>query len=59
MAIIRKTMEEIEKTMTPERIEQETENARRIGFVYDEECPPRTEDELKRFHRVAPKQTAV
>ena len=52
MAIIRMTLEEIEKMMTPERIAEEAERAEKMPFVYDPDCPPLTEDQLKRFRRV-------
>ena len=58
MAIVRMTMEEIKKIMTPERIKQETEEAKRHPITFDPECPPMTEERLKNFHRVHPRHKA-
>ena len=46
MAIVRMTLEEAKKIMTPERRRQETEEMNRHPIVYDEDCPPMTEDRL-------------
>lgn len=54
MAMIRMTSEEIDAIMTPERIKEETQRAERMPFVYDPDCPPSTEEHLRRFHRVNP-----
>ena len=43
---------------TPEQIE-EIERAAKMPFVYDEDCPPLTEEQLKRFRRVNPPATIV
>lgn len=56
MAMIRMTSEEIDAIMTPERVREETERARKMPFVYDPDCPPSTEEDLKRFHRVKPRK---
>ena len=58
MAMVTMTMEEAKKIMTPERRRREIEEARKLPFVYDPECPPLTEEQLKRFHRVTPRHTA-
>ena len=55
MAMVRMTLEEAEKIMTPERRKREIEEARKLPFVYDPECPPMTEEQLKRFHRAKPR----
>ena len=31
---------------------KELEEAKKLPFVYDEDCPPQTEEELKQFRRV-------
>ncbi len=31
---------------------EELDRAKRMPFVYDEDCPPQTDEELKRFRRV-------
>ena len=46
MAIVRMTLEEAKKIMTPERRRRETEEMNRHPIVYDEDCPPMTEDRL-------------
>ena len=53
MAIVRMTSEEIKKIMTPERIAEEREMMKHAKFVYDPECPPCSEEKLKRFRRVS------
>lgn len=57
MAIVKMTLEEAKKIMTPEKIEREIEEAKKLPFVYDPDCPPLTEEQLKKFKRV--KKTAV
>ncbi|MBR1552803.1 MAG: hypothetical protein IJ631_02175 [Schwartzia sp.] len=59
MAIVTMTREEIDKIMTPERRKRETEEMNRHPIVYDEDCPPMTEERLQRFHRVAPLPSAA
>ena len=54
MAIVRMTLEEAKKIMTPERIKRETEEMNSHPIVYDEDCPPLTEERLKQFHPVKP-----
>ena len=49
MAIVRMTMEEIRKEMTPERMALEAERLRNHVDEYDPENPPLTGEELKRF----------
>ena len=56
MTLIRMTSEEIDAIMTPERIKEETERASKMPFVYDPDCPPSTDEDLKRFHRVNPRK---
>ncbi|MBR2215544.1 MAG: hypothetical protein IJ849_07285 [Selenomonadaceae bacterium] len=51
MAMIRMTKEEIDAYMTSERMREEEERARNMPFVYDEDCPPQTDEQLKHFHR--------
>ena len=34
---------------------QELREAKELPFVYDEDCPPQTEEELQQFKRVVPK----
>ncbi|MBR1552515.1 MAG: hypothetical protein IJ812_10175 [Schwartzia sp.] len=59
MAMVRMTMEEIEKIMTPERIQRETEEMRRHPIVIDEDCPEITPDLIgKRFIPVDRKRRA-
>lgn len=57
MAIVRMTLEEAKKIMTPERRRKEIEEAKKMPFVYDPDCPPLTEEQLKKFKRV--KKSAV
>ncbi|MBR6267802.1 MAG: hypothetical protein IKR28_05650 [Selenomonadaceae bacterium] len=57
MAIVRMTLEEAKKIMTPERRMKEIEEAKKLPFVYDPDCPPLTEEQLKKFKRV--KKSAV
>lgn len=57
MAIVRMTLEEAKKIMTPERRRKEIEEAKKLPFVYDPDCPPLTEEQLKKFKRV--KKSAV
>ena len=57
MAIVKMTLEEAKKIMTPEKIKREIEEAKKLPFVYDSDCPPLTEEQLKKFKRV--KKTAV
>ena len=59
MAIIRKTLEEIKREMTPERRRREIERAKSLPFVYDPDCPPTTEEQLKKFHPALSRQVAV
>ena len=59
MTIVRMTLDEAKKVMTPERIKQETEEMNRHPIVYDEDCPPITEERLKHFHRVKPRPSIV
>ena len=59
MAIVTKTMEEIKREMTPERIHMETERVKSMPIVYDEDCPPQTEEELRMFKRAVPRKCAV
>ena len=50
MAMVRMTMEEIKKIMTPERRQREIEEMRRHPIVIDEDCPEITPDLIgKRF----------
>lgn len=49
MAIVTMTREEIDKIMTPERRKQETEEMNRYPIEYDEDCPPLSEERLRRF----------
>ncbi len=58
MSIVTMTSEEIRRVVTPERIEREIEEARKIPFVYDPECPPLTKEQLKKFHRANSRHTA-
>ena len=58
MAMVTMTMDEAKKIMTPERRRREIEEARKLPFVYDPECPPLTEEQLKRLQRVTPSLTA-
>ena len=48
------------KTPLPLTVEQrkELEEARRLPFVYDEESPPLTDSQLKKFRRVNPAKQA-
>ncbi len=55
MAIITKTKEEIRKYFTEEMCRKEIEAAKKLPFVYDPDCPPLTEEQLKKFHRVRPR----
>ena len=57
MALVRMTMEEIMRIMTPERIEHETEEALRHPIAYDEDCPAQTAEQLSHF-RPAIKKSA-
>ena len=59
MGIVSITLEEARKSMTPEKIQQIVESAEKLPFVYDEDCPPLTEEQLKHFHRVVPKTRVV
>lgn len=59
MAIVKMTLEEAKKIMTQERIKQETEEMNSHPIVYDEDCPPMTEDRLKRFCRVKPRPSVA
>ncbi|MBR1552607.1 MAG: hypothetical protein IJ631_01185 [Schwartzia sp.] len=58
MSIVTMTSEEIRRIVTPERIEREIEEAKKLPFVYDPDCPPLTSEQLKNFHRVRPRHTA-
>ena len=40
---------------TPEQI-AEIEEAAKRPFVYDEDCPPMTEEQLRKFRRVHPRK---
>lgn len=53
MAMVRMTLEEARKIMTPERRAEEIRRAKEIGFVYDPECPPCTPEKLARFKPAA------
>ena len=59
MAIVRMTLEEAKKIMTPERRRQETEEMNRHPIVYDEDCPPMTEERLKNFRRAKPRPSVA
>ena len=59
MAVIRMSSEELDKILTPERVRQEVELAMKLPFVYDEECPPLTEERLNNFRRVVLERKAV
>ena len=37
--------------LTPEQ-KAELEDAKKMPFVYDEDCPPLTDEQLRRFRRV-------
>ena len=54
MAMVRMTLEEVKKRMTPERRKEEIRRAKEIGFVYDPECPPCSEEKLARFKPANP-----
>ncbi|MBR3622785.1 MAG: hypothetical protein IKN43_05505 [Selenomonadaceae bacterium] len=49
MAIVTKTMEEIKREMTPERMRQISEALKYHIDEYDPENPPLTDEELKGF----------
>ncbi|MBQ7477616.1 MAG: hypothetical protein IJT01_01760 [Selenomonadaceae bacterium] len=51
MAMVRMTLEEAKKIMTPEKRREEIRRAKEIGFVYDPDCPPCSEEKLARFKR--------
>ncbi|WP_156945643.1 hypothetical protein [Anaerovibrio sp. RM50] len=55
--IVTMTSEEIDAIMTPERIREEEERMENTPFVYDEDCPPLTEEMIKarNFHRAGKK----
>ena len=59
MAIVTKTMEEIKKEMTPEKIKEISEALKYRPIVYDEDCPPQTDEELKMYKRVVPKKQVI
>ena len=54
MAMVRMTLDEAKKIMTPERRQEELQRAREIGFVYDPECPPCSPEKLARFRPANP-----
>ena len=56
MAIIRKTMAQIRKEMTPERIKAEALEMNKHPITYDPDCPPCSEEKLARFKQVTPKK---
>ena len=58
MAIVTKTKEEIRQYFTEEMCRREIEEARKLPFVYDPECPPLTEEQLKKVHRAKPRHKA-
>jgi hypothetical protein len=40
--------------LTPEQI-AEIEKAKSLPFVYDDDCPPMTDEQLRQFKRVTPR----
>ena len=52
MTIVRKRLVVYEGDTLPEKVIKEVEEAYKHPIVYDEDCPPQTEEELKRFRRV-------
>ena len=59
MAITRKSMEQIRREMTPERIKAEAEEIKRHPIAFDPECPPCSEEKLARFRQVSSKREQV
>ncbi|MBR3722195.1 MAG: hypothetical protein IKN12_05445 [Selenomonadaceae bacterium] len=61
MAIIRMTMDEIRREMTPERMAFEAERIRNHVDEYDEDCPPLTDEELSKFrhHKDIPPEIEI
>ncbi|ORU00470.1 hypothetical protein D081_0993 [Anaerovibrio sp. JC8] len=59
MAIVTMTSEEIDAYMTPERMKMEEDRAKDMPLVFDPDCPPLTDDDAKRFHRVKPRKSAI
>ena len=39
-----------------EEEKEELRKAKEMPFVYDEDCPPQTEEELRQFRRVYPRE---
>ncbi len=54
MAIVRMTLEEAKKIMTPERRKREIEAMKKCPFVFDPDCPPSSPEKLAKFKRVNP-----
>lgn len=54
MAIVTMTLEEARRKWTPEKRAQLMEQLEDCVDVYDPDCPPSTDEDLKRFHRVNP-----
>lgn len=45
------TLPETLPPLTPEQ-KMELEEAKKLPFVYDEDCPPLTDEQLRKFRRV-------
>ena len=53
MAIVTMTLEEV-MAIPEEELEAEEASVERELCTYDPDCPPSTDEDLKRFHRVNP-----
>jgi len=53
------TLEEIRESFTEEMCIKELEEAKKLPFLYDPDCPPCSKEKLEKFKRVSPKKTAV
>ena len=55
MAMIRMTLEEAKQKWTPTKRADLLEKIKSMSITFDRDCPPCTEEQLKKFYRINPK----
>lgn len=55
MAVIRMTLEEAKQKWTPTKRADLLKRIKSMPITFDEDCPPCTEEQLKKFYRINPK----